>query len=636
MTTTELPRQLVPWAAQISEFLPDLALALAPWLQRLDLVIGPMRSIASPGDGEPDGFSGLTRRGPYERLLISEWLLASEVPEEFLRRAASGEHAFHELARREPAGDRTCVVLFDLGPSQLGAPRVAHLALLLVLWRRAQLAGADFRWARAQGGQLRERLDASSLSDLQLGQGAIAIDDETFAAWRDRPDMRHMKGEMWWIGGPDTARRAQRAGLPSVEIRDPFEPGQRLLVARVRPPGKLMAEVNLPLPSSDDCVRLLREPFRKVAPPAPKATTAPLRAPRGRVFDPAHRPFFCHNGRRLFVALRSGGVVIYAIPNSPNAPPAGTPVEHHVVPGDRVIAGAWLQNRPQLLVESKGLISQVDLGRKGGRVFTSQAFSSEPVDASTDNHDEEIERRSLQQIAAEVESWKRGDRRPSRPLPSRFGMLLTLPNSSQRYFLDERRRFLCVDSSAQKVTTVQTQVIGLAQSYHNVVVARGGSDQDKQTASILVYQGASKIVPAGEPFPVHGPRVFFGLGGLTHQYCPFAFERSEGEWVVLANPQKEYIHHVPDNMTVVGVHAISGTESPSLLVLADQGHRLHYFRDNQVTSEIIRMTSPIAQVTTSPTNAVVALLTTSGELCAFSLGYNKPVLRVFPGEEKSP
>jgi hypothetical protein len=121
--TVELPRALTPWAAYLQLFPRELVLALGPMVRRLDSVIGPLRAQGRRGDGDPDGFDGLARRGSYERLLLSEWLLAEEVPEEFVRRAAMREHGFLHLARREPVGSRVSVALFDAGPNQIGAPR---------------------------------------------------------------------------------------------------------------------------------------------------------------------------------------------------------------------------------------------------------------------------------------------------------------------------------------------------------------------------------------------------------------------------------------------------------------------------------------------------------------------------------
>ncbi len=52
----------------------------------------------------PDGYDGIGRRGSYDRLLASEWLIHDELPDEFLRRVVSGEHAFlRRLHRHEAA-----------------------------------------------------------------------------------------------------------------------------------------------------------------------------------------------------------------------------------------------------------------------------------------------------------------------------------------------------------------------------------------------------------------------------------------------------------------------------------------------------------------------------------------------------
>ena len=61
--------------------------------------------------GELRGYDGLTRRGSPERLLISEWLLATEAPDEFVRRAAFNEQAFLRPAFRQPQGGRRAVAL---------------------------------------------------------------------------------------------------------------------------------------------------------------------------------------------------------------------------------------------------------------------------------------------------------------------------------------------------------------------------------------------------------------------------------------------------------------------------------------------------------------------------------------------
>ena len=88
-----LPRRLAHWGAQLSLFPEDIALVLGPMVARISALMGGACFDQAPA-GLPDGFHGISARGSYDRLLASEWLLSDELPDEFLRRAVSGEHLF--------------------------------------------------------------------------------------------------------------------------------------------------------------------------------------------------------------------------------------------------------------------------------------------------------------------------------------------------------------------------------------------------------------------------------------------------------------------------------------------------------------------------------------------------------------
>lgn len=124
--------------------------SIGPWFARLSLLVGPLQQANLQGDGDPDGYADLARKGPYERLLGSEWGVLLEFPDEFIRRVVMQEHVFLQLARESPAGEICIAVLFDAGPSQLGAPRLAHVALLAVLHERARRMQARLLWATLQ------------------------------------------------------------------------------------------------------------------------------------------------------------------------------------------------------------------------------------------------------------------------------------------------------------------------------------------------------------------------------------------------------------------------------------------------------------------------------------------------------
>ena len=201
----ELPPSLSPWAALLQIFPHDLALAIAPLVQRLDAALGPQHN-AHRSSGEPDGFDGLARRGSPEGLLLSEWLLAEEMPDEFLRRAASGEQAFLQTARREPAVPRVCVALFDAGPNQIGAPRLAQIAALVVLARRAMDASTPFFWGVLQhsAGALQEEITAHNVELFLAARSPHEADENMMRDWKSfllsQGETRE-NAAVWIVGG---------------------------------------------------------------------------------------------------------------------------------------------------------------------------------------------------------------------------------------------------------------------------------------------------------------------------------------------------------------------------------------------------------------------------------------------------
>ena len=54
-----------------------------------------------------------------------EWLLQEELPDEFMRRAVSGEHLFLQRAYQENSAAKQTVALFDTGP--ISSARLASL-----------------------------------------------------------------------------------------------------------------------------------------------------------------------------------------------------------------------------------------------------------------------------------------------------------------------------------------------------------------------------------------------------------------------------------------------------------------------------------------------------------------------------
>lgn len=344
MTITELPVTLKPWATELAIFPQPLALELGPAIRRLAAAIGPLRSRHDQTTGEPNGFDGIARKGTYERLLISEWLLADELPDEFMRRAATGEHGFLSLAVRQPQTASGSVVLIDTGPSQLGGPRIAALATLIVLARRAAEAGARLSWGIAQSprGPPQQDIDPTNIHSWLAARSALDVDDEMVAAWQRRLEViapRRPK-DVWLIGGQRWTGRASLLGASSVTLSDVIDEGPERIDVTIESLTRPTRKLTLELPPANVCVRLLRDPFEVAAPKLADDKAPSLSS--NLVFSP--------NGLKVY-ARTGGDVVAFPIPNSPRAP-SGKPRVLH--PRGDVLAVGRMSGKNLMIVGEEG------------------------------------------------------------------------------------------------------------------------------------------------------------------------------------------------------------------------------------------------------------------------------------------
>lgn len=259
-----LPATLAPWRQWLDWFEPELAAALGDLLLRLHPLLGAFRLRALRGQVEPEGIDDLRRRGSYERLLLSEWALADAAPEEFDRRAAGGEHLFLSPKLIARQTDALTVAVFDSGPAQLGAPRLLHMALWILLAQRAQAAKARFLWGvLGEPGELHDADSAERLREL-LGARAWRFGDgdggatQTNAAlerqWAQYLDgLEPSPGERWSIGAPAPGHGlGHRVGICAAQ------PGT--LMATIASP-QARRETTLALPDAEPAARLLRGQF---------------------------------------------------------------------------------------------------------------------------------------------------------------------------------------------------------------------------------------------------------------------------------------------------------------------------------------------------------------------------------------
>ena len=343
------------WASLLGFLEGDVAIALETMARRLQLL---MTEEPHPlaGLGEPDGFGGIARRGELDRLLLSEWMLAEEEPLEFLRRMAMSELSYLRREQVEPRTSTRLVLLADVGPDQVGAPRLAHLAGLVVLHRRAE----------AQGVPLALGLLSSEPGSFHTGELA-----EQFSLWlrarsAARPSPDHLEA---WLDGLDPTDRGWVFGAETAlgeRTADDAAPKLRHLSARELEwddGGATSMEVvierrkvRLPLPEPANAIALLRGQGLRRRPGASiERAHGPLRFPR----------FTGHARRLLCRTDRPDELLAISLP--PGQPVGARHPRRHQFPG-RVLAAAVIGTRTVALVAEGGAVRVAIVGKRLGRV----------------------------------------------------------------------------------------------------------------------------------------------------------------------------------------------------------------------------------------------------------------------------
>jgi hypothetical protein len=256
-----LPPALQPWHAWLQWFPHDSALAIGGLLPRLHAAMGQYRGTLQRGAHTPNGIDELRRRGPYHRLLLSEWMMADEMPDEFLRRASSGEHLFLSPRYETIKADAQLIAVFDGGPAQFGAPRLAHVAMWILLARRAEQAGIGFRWGLLDApGVFDDGGDAQALKRMLIARSLQHPDRIQVEAWRDALAADPCRGgERWLIAG---AREDAEGFSHRVRVARDLQSHLQVRQLQVRIASTSgTRDVEVPLPPAKASARLLRGAF---------------------------------------------------------------------------------------------------------------------------------------------------------------------------------------------------------------------------------------------------------------------------------------------------------------------------------------------------------------------------------------
>lgn len=598
----QLPRNLEPWRVWLSLFPPDLIDPVGALLLRLHPLVGRLSSAARDPSDERIGVGDVVRRGLYERLLMTEWLYADAEPNEFIRRAANGELLFTGPEPESRLRSRRCVVLFDAGPSQLGEPRLAHLALFILLARRAEEAGATFQWGvLQQAGILHDATDRAGLQTL-LSARTLALPVESdIAGWNAVLDVQSAQGvelrDCWQISGAGAA--APKRVRSRVTVRHALLMPQ-LVVGFSQ--GHAQREVCLDLPETASGVRLLREPFAPLAHPG---------RVRHGIGQPSQKqaPRFGIGAQWLAVPRLDGGAAVFHIPQMPQSKPGKVRIQKPPVLGSILAAGVFKKNLSHVVTNGDSLEF---VG------FPGELFS----------------RGAVHCLRPEMDQF-RAPPGLARWLPTFFLASPAGTDHSERVFLlDIEKRLVCWElkgvrrsAGAPEFKHVAGDVIGVEQFNKMLLIAR----EDDSYARILRINSEDQTASEIASLHVPGDRALFG-GNPSRYGADFGLiglRLNRSQWWV-GNAQRECVINT-DGVVVLGVARIvvkGGAPKDGLIVL-DADCKSIQFKTADEKEELVRSPVPIAQAAYDPSTGRLAWLTQHpSTIIVQGLRGDKPLLHV--------
>ena len=601
-----LPPSLAPWAGYLNIFPEEVSLALGPIIQRVSMLIGSPQPRLHEKEGEPDGFDGLNRRGTYERLLLSEWMLADELEDEFMRRAVMGEHLFLNRAHSSPVGTRASLALFDTGPSQLGSPRIVHIAALIVLANRADTARSTFSWGVLQQPETPayREVNAGNIMTLLAARSHNEVSDTHVSAWEQQLATWSGLDDVWLIGARRLSRIQTEKRSSRLYVEDILDPDKHELRLSCNSASGSVSEVTLELPKHNISTRLLRDPFAAAVPEIQKTPSSNYNG-SSLLFD--------MTGTKLFTRTAKWEVTAFNVPNSPRAG-AGKPKRYHtrkwkpvcaagrvgraialIAPDDRFVRLEYCRQAPIKLQPG-------DYTGYNGNVFFAPSADDGPITPCF----------SLpwQGELAAIDG---------------AGSLFRFSRLKEKYKLVGSRVVLGM------VQLIATEV--LAVNVFNSRLVYVGREWPENTFSIVSI-GEGHIDRA-TTFEGKALRAFFGpsLGFAHPQYGLLALEQTESQWLVITgDARKELVK--PYGAKVFGVLVDERSVlKPGLLALEDDLQTVSLNGDNW-RKEILRAHAPVKHIALSQRMPYIAYSTVDGELVIYSIRHNADVCRYSPEDEQ--
>ena len=603
-----LPPSLSQWAGYLKIFPEEVSLALGPIIQRVSMLIGSMHPQLNQREGEPDGFDGLNRRGTYERLLLSEWMLADELEDEFMRRAVMGEHLFLNRAHSSPVGTRASLALFDAGPSQLGSPRIAHIAALIVLANRADSAGSTFSWGVLQRPEtpIYRDVNAGNVMTLLGARGPCEVSDTEVAAWQEQLATWSGLDDVWLIGGKRLSRIQTERRSSRLYVEDVIEPGKRELRLSCSSASGLSSEVTLELPVNNISTRLLRDPF-EVAVPQPQKLSASTYTGSSLVFD--------MTGTKLYTRTAKWGITAFNVPNSPRAG-AGRPKSYHTRKWQAVCAVGRVGR-------AIALISVDD------RVVHLEYCKQAPIKLPPGSYIPYHHNNAFFKASADD-----GPLMPCFSLPWEGEMAAVDGSGSLFRFsalIDEHG----IKPFSGTMHLVATDVLAV-NIVNNFLVYVGREWPDNEFRIVAIGKDISRRRALAEKphRAFFGPPPRFAYEEVPHsEFGLLALEHAGSQWVVITDTAQKVLVK-PKGAKVIGVFVEDRRDGePGLLVLEDDLRTVTHNGPNR-RSEIFYAHAPVEHLAFCQRAPYIAYSTADGEVVIYSVRHGADLCRYLPEGEK--
>lgn len=612
LTRDQLPPSLRQWATALGPMSADGRDALGPWISRLSALFGPLQVRADIGRAEPDGYDGITRRGDPERLLASDWLLASEAPEEFERRWVMSELGYLSVARIEPRKTTGTLALLDSGPSCLGGVRVIQLAAVIALAERAERAGGAFGFSMLADPpdetQPFRALEDGALVRWAAARRTTELSSHELEAWIARARILGFE-DLWVIGGGPCTQDRRFGEWSKLTLESPLTLGPAVVRARVERVGALASELELsPLPDAF-AAQVLRDPTWLMRPPTARAP----RTERTQHRMAVSAPVWSASSHKVFARNAGGELLVYSVPTTARFG-GGRPTVVAQHSRATIIAAGWTRRRLVTLQRTGGVLEFGDWrgdripfaplapAERGGLTFELDAVMA-TFDANT--------------VLRVV------------PLKVFHGIH---PSST---FLAPDGKFFAIERlniQSHQLRCVERHVLAVT-GRANLVVTAGAPPMGPLT--LTVHGAISKVVPL--ELRAMPEAMVLGANPWVWRPRPVEFAARKGlHWVVQGLDGPSWSWQAPDSHQVLGVVATEPARNDAALLIFDTDRGTVLRLDRSLRPETIATPRQnVRHVSLSPDGCKLAFVSDEGAMWTFDL-LTRRVLSCWPRLEGDP